>query len=328
MKATVDLQVAEPECPKGWPIRALVAEDNPVFQSVLFSMLTRWGYDTVVAQDGNEAWEILQSSNPPRLAVLDWVMPGIDGVEICRRIRAAGNEPYVYILLLTARTDSKDLVEGMEAGADDYVTKPFNLHELRVRLRAGRRILELQDELLRAREELRERATHDSLTGLYNRCSILDSLQKELLRANRENHPIAVLMADLDMFKQVNDTYGHLAGDRVLAEAAQRMQSSIRRYDAIGRYGGEEFLIVLTGCAQDEAESLAWRTQAAIGSQPYVFANGSTRVTGSVGLSWRAAPSPGDMEPLIHEADEALYQAKRDGRNRVCTMLSQGLEVL
>src|SRR5664280_2015057 len=127
-------------------MRVLAAEDNPVFQSVLRSMLTKWGYEAVVARDGNEAWAILQSEHAPRLAILDWMMPGMDGVEICRRLRAAGREPYQYILLLTARTESQDLVDGMEAGADDYLTKPFNAHELRVRLRAGRRILDLQEE--------------------------------------------------------------------------------------------------------------------------------------------------------------------------------------
>src|SRR5438552_2779490 len=145
----------------GQPMRVLAAEDNPVFQSMLRTMLTKWGYAPIVARDGTEAWKILESEEAPRLAVLDWMMPGVDGVEICRRLRSLGREPYIYILLLTARTESQDLIEGMDAGADDYLTKPFNAHELRVRLHAGRRILDLQEELLKTREALREQATHD-----------------------------------------------------------------------------------------------------------------------------------------------------------------------
>jgi PleD family two-component response regulator len=183
-------------------MRVLAAEDNPVFQSMLRTMLTRWGYEAVMARDGNEAWNILQGADAPRLAVLDWMMPGMDGVEICRRIRSAGREPYIYILLLTARNESQDLIEGMDAGADDYLTKPFNAHELRVRIRAGRRILDLQEELLQAREALREQATHDGLTGLLNRAAILAKLDDELARSAREGRPVSVLMVDLDVSRR------------------------------------------------------------------------------------------------------------------------------
>jgi len=221
-----------------YPMKVLAAEDNPIFQSMLANMLTKWGYMPVVARDGNEAWEALQQPDCPQLAILDWMMPGLNGVDICRGVRAAGREPYVYILLLTARTDSQDLVEGMEAGADDYLTKPFQAHELRVRLRAGRRILDLQQQLLAAREALREQATHDGLTGLLNRNSILAILDKELARASREDQPLSVLMVDLDRFKLINDTHGHAAGDTVLCEAARRMRESMRNYESVGRYGG------------------------------------------------------------------------------------------
>jgi PleD family two-component response regulator len=229
------------------PLQVLVAEDNPVFQSMLCGILERWGYAAVSVRDGETAWDILQSEHAPRLAILDWMMPGIDGVEVCRRVRTAGKEPYTYIVLLTARTESRDLVEAMDAGADDYLTKPFRNHELRVRLRAGRRILDLQEELLRAREALRLQATHDALTGLMNRSAILERLRNELSRSSRDRQPLAVLLADLDRFKLVNDKCGHLAGDAVLRESALRMKSALRRYDAVGRYGGEEFLLVLPG---------------------------------------------------------------------------------
>ncbi|HEV3196926.1 MAG TPA: diguanylate cyclase [Bryobacteraceae bacterium] len=298
-------------------MKILAAEDNPLFQSVLRTILTKWGYDATIVRDGVEAWRALQSQDSPRLAILDWMMPGMDGLEVCRRVRAAKREPYVYILLLTGRAESKDLVEGMDAGADDYLTKPLNTHELRVRLRAGRRILDLQEELLQAREALREQATHDSLTGLFNRASILETLHNELSRARRESQPVALLMVDLDRFKQINDTCGHLAGDGVLREAARRMKSAVRRYDAVGRYGGEEFLIVLPGCAADAARAQAERVREALADGTFAAGDQSLAVTCSIGVSCRTRPFLSDTDPLVREADLALYAAKDRGRNRV-----------
>ena len=296
------------------PMRVLAAEDNPVFQSMLKTMLTRWGYEAVMARDGTEAWNLLERSDAPRLAVLDWMMPGMDGVEICRRIRSANREPYVYILLLTARTESQDLIEGMDAGADDYLTKPFNAHELRVRLRAGRRILDLQEELLQAREALREQATHDGLTGLLNRTSILEKLDDELSRAARNGSSVSVLMIDLDRFKSVNDTQGHLAGDAVLREAASRLRSASRRYDSVGRYGGEEFLVVLPGCEAPAARVQAERLREAVAGTPFRADSRPLDMTCSIGLACSSHCPPAE---LVREADDALYQAKANGRNRV-----------
>jgi two-component system cell cycle response regulator len=289
------------------PMRILAAEDNPVFQSMLRTLLRKWGYEAVMAQNGNEAWEILESADPPRLAVLDWMMPGMDGVQICRRVRSTNREHYIYIVLLTARTDSEDLVEGMEAGADDYLTKPFNAQELRVRIRAGRRILDLQD-------ALRLQATHDGLTGLLNRNSILTRLGEEIVRHQRESRPLSLLMVDLDRFKLVNDTYGHLAGDAVLCEAAARMSAVARCYDGLGRYGGEEFLVVLPGCDLAAALAQAERLREAICATPVALPNGGLPVTCSIGV---ACAEGARAETLIRYADEALYQAKAQGRNRV-----------
>jgi two-component system cell cycle response regulator len=314
MTAAADpLTLAQP----GRHSRVLAAEDNPVFQSMLRSMLTKWGYEPIIARDGAEAWRVLAADDAPRLAILDWMMPGLDGVEICRRVRAAGREPYIYILLLTARTDSQDLVEGMEAGADDYLTKPFVAHELRVRLRAGQRILDLQSELVAAREALRVQATIDNLTGIANRGVILESLRTELSRAGREKGPVAVLMADVDRFKQINDTHGHQAGDDVLREVARRMRSAMRNYDAVGRYGGEEFLVLLPGCGADGALAQAERICNVIRSEPFHAAGSFFSVTCSLGVSWRDATSQDDADAMIREADLALNNAKRRGRNRV-----------
>src|ERR1700691_1265078 len=234
-------------------MRILIADDSIVSRHLLDATLRKWGYEVVVACDGLEAWNYLQAEEAPKLAILDWVMPGLTGPEVCRRVRehAQDKESYTYILLLTSKSLKEDLIEGMEAGADDYVTKPFDQHELKVRLRAGTRIIDLQRELIAAKDELREQATKDFLTRIWNRSSILDILQRELVRGTRENRPVGVVLADLDRFKNVNDSFGHFAGDALLREFSRRMQTSMRAYDSIGRYGGEEFLIVLPGC--DEA---------------------------------------------------------------------------
>jgi len=309
-------------------MRVLAAEDNPVFQSMLRNMLTKWGYEAVGACDGNEAWRILQADDAPRMAILDWMMPGMDGVEVCRRVRSTGREPYQYILLLTGRTESQDLVDGMEAGADDYLTKPFVAQELRVRLRAGRRILDLQEELVLAREALREQATHDGMTGLLNRTAVLQALDNEAARAQREGHPLALLIADFDHFKAVNDTYGHLAGDAVIREGARRMKSVVRRYDALGRYGGEEFLMVLPGCDAVAAHAQGNRLRAAIAAEPFEVAGAFLRVTCSVGVASRLNPAITEVDALIREADLALYQAKDGGRDRVEACGSRGMETV
>jgi diguanylate cyclase (GGDEF)-like protein len=298
-------------------LRVLAAEDNPVIQTVLQTMLTWWGYQPVMARDGTEAWEILQQDDAPRLAILDWVMPGLDGVELCRRVRAATREPYTYILLLTARNDSKDVVEGMDAGADDYLTKPFNAHELRARLRAGSRIIHLQEQLLQTREALRHQAMHDGLTGLLNHAAILEAIDNELARARRTDQPVTLLIADLDRFKQINDTFGHLVGDLVLKEAARRMKSAVRSYDSIGRYGGEEFLIVMAGCDGESARVQAERIREAVGGEPIRVGDSAISVTTSIGVSSREIADPADSTTILREADQALYLSKRTGRNRV-----------
>jgi len=297
-------------------MKILAAEDNPIFQTMLRSMLTKWGYEVVIGRDGIEALDILQQENAPRLAILDWMMPGLDGVEVCRRVRAGRSEPYIYILLLTARNDSQDVVEAIDAGADDYLTKPFNTLELRARLRAGRRIIELQEELLVAREALRQQAMHDGLTGLLNRTAILGVLQQELARANRDNQSVSILMVDLDHFKQINDSLGHLAGDAVLEEAAVRMKASVRAYDCIGRYGGEEFLVVLPGCGGEGAWAQAERLRQALDTEPFQVGSEGVPVTCSVGCACRSGPSCASADTLIREADGALYAAKHRGRNR------------
>jgi two-component system, cell cycle response regulator len=298
-------------------VKVLIAEDNSGFRQVLERMLQKWGYEVVSASNGLQAWEILQAPEAPRLAILDWMMPELDGVEVCRRVRDQNHEPYIYILLLTAKDTAEELVEGMEAGADDYLKKPVNTHELRVRLRAGQRIIDLQEELVRAREALRRQATRDQLTELWNRTAMFDILTAELTRAKRDSNTVSILMIDLDHFKRVNDTLGHAAGDGVLREAARRMVACVRSYDAVCRYGGEEFLIILPGCDIAAAMLRAEGIRLAVAKDAFQIPEGPLDITCSVGVAASSGDDILDVTELIRKADEALYAAKHNNRNRV-----------
>ena len=298
-------------------MQVLIADDDGVSRRILDKELKKWDYEVVSASDGTEAWDILQREGAPQLAILDWMMPGMTGPEVCTAVRHRAREPYTYILLLTGRTEKRDLIEGMDAGADDYITKPFHAQELEVRLRAGRRILDLEAQMVNAREALRDQATHDTLTHLWNRYAILDILKRELSRASRDGASVGLMMADLDHFKKVNDTWGHLAGDAVLREVARRMQGSVRNYDAVGRYGGEEFLVVLPGSAESSALHLAERLRKSMCAEPIATPEGPIRAAISVGVTaWSGGGNP-PPEVLIRAADAALYRAKALGRNRV-----------
>jgi len=307
-------------------MKVLIAEDDSVSRRMLKAFLVKWGYEVLVATEGEEAWGILQGNDAPRLAVLDWVMPGRDGIDICRSVRQRKGWPYIYILLLTARGQKEDIVEGLEAGADDYVTKPFDSYELRARLRAGRRIVELQEQLLQAREALRDQASRDPLTDLWNHGTILAILRKEVARASRTHSPFAVAMADLDRFKAINDTYGHPAGDAVLREASRRLRGAMRTYDSLGRYGGDEFLAVVPGCDPAAAARFAESSRARIDRQAIETPEGLIPVTISLGVVALENLRHVKSETLVRVADAALYRAKTAGRNRVMLATAQEVE--
>jgi len=298
-------------------MKVLIADDDDVLRHILQTQLSKWGYDVVEARNGLEAWRLLHGNDAPKLAVLDWIMPGMDGVEVCKEIRKREDHPYIYLLLLTAKHKKEDVIAGMEAGADDYLAKPFEPQELKVRLRAGRRILDLQAELLSAREILRYQATHDCLTGLLNRSATIEALRNELDRASRQGSPVCLMLGDIDHFKNINDTYGHAVGDAVLCEAAQRMRSSLRTYDSVGRYGGEEFLFVLPGCDVQNARNQAERLLTAITGPPVELPRITISFTLSFGVVVKYNVAVEDLESLIQSADAALYEAKLQGRNRV-----------
>jgi two-component system, cell cycle response regulator len=293
----------------------LIAEDDRIFRRILQTWLQKFGYRVVVTADGTKAWEILQQDNAPALLILDWMMPGIDGPELCRRIREGSHGFYPYILLVTAKDEKQDVVQGLASGADDYLTKPFYPAELQARLQVGKRILELQRELIRAREEIRFQANHDGLTGMWNRTTILSQLGRELQRGVRARTTTGVLMMDLDHFKKINDEYGHLNGDAVLKEVSRRIQLAVRSYDFVGRYGGEEFLIVLPHCSVEDLRAVAERIRFAVAEAPIVTSTAEMAITVSIGGIATSSPML-DLE-LLSAADSTLYAAKRNGRNRV-----------
>jgi two-component system cell cycle response regulator len=296
-------------------MRVLIADDNQDWGQSLALLLQLWGYEPVVVYDGLAAMACLREPDGPTLALLDGIMPGLNGIDICRVIRREEFQPYRYVIMVTGQGGKNQMLDGLHAGADDYLVKPVDPLELHARLSTAKRILDLQAQLFATQRLLRQQATHDTLTGVGSRAMILDVLQRELTRSQRQGHPLAVIMADLDHFKKINDTYGHLAGDSVLRQTAQRLRAVLRLYDTVGRYGGEEFLIVLPDCGAGIAAALAERLRTCVAAEPVTDGDHAIHVTVSLGL----AACNGEMPPeeLLRIADKALYDAKRAGRNRV-----------
>ncbi|HZQ66916.1 MAG TPA: diguanylate cyclase [Terriglobales bacterium] len=299
-------------------MRVLVAEDSQIYQRIVGRCLQDWGFVATVAKDGNEAWEVLRRPDAPKLLLLDWVLPDIDGIELCNRIRRAGAErSYSYIIVLTGKDGQADMLQAMEAGADDYIVKPFDEPALRARLSVGKRILDLHEELVRARESMRHAATHDWLTGVMNRGAAMQSLEMELERSRRDKKPLGVIMADIDHFKEVNDTCGHLYGDEALKEIAHRFRSKLRVYDTVGRYGGEEFLLILPGADLVNTMVRADELRVLVADRPIVASKISRKITVSMGVAVANGSGGTNAVSLLGMADRSLYAAKKNGRNRV-----------
>ncbi len=297
-------------------VKILLAEDSAIYRRLIETHLKEWGFDFVYAKDGKEAWKLLGQQDAARLALLDWVLPEVDGVELCRRLRGRPEgAPYTYTILLTAKSRKQEMLEAMDAGADDFLAKPFDPHELKARLLVGKRIVELQQKLISANDASHFAACHDFLTGVWNRAEILGFLQRELARARRDVTNVGIVLVDVDHFKKVNDRFGHDAGDCVLKEIAKRLVNALREYDGVGRYGGEEFLLVIPGCDLATTVRRADQIRELISSRPIPTATGATTVTLSMGAT--VAESSTNSEQLVRRADIALYQAKHNGRNRV-----------
>jgi two-component system cell cycle response regulator len=296
-------------------MKILIADDDRLSRKLLEKILQRVGYDVIAVENGRQAADQLCKPDGPRLALLDWMMPELDGPGVCRVVRRNRKLSYVHMILLTSKESKQDVIQGLQSGADDYLIKPCDPEELEARLRTGQRILQLEDKLVEAREDMRFNATHDTLTGLFNRRVILDLLGRELARTQREQGCTSILMGDVDYFKKVNDTYGHMVGDEVLMEIARRLLASVRSYDFVGRYGGEEFLIVLNSCERSFALARAEEIRKSVAQSPVQTSRGFVAVTVSFGVLSSKDWGARTVEDLLRETDAALYSSKAAGRN-------------
>ncbi|NJP05253.1 MAG: diguanylate cyclase [Chloroflexaceae bacterium] len=296
-------------------MRVLIVDDDPIHRRLLQASL-KTAHDVYEADDGQAAWELLQRESF-HFVITDWMMPQMDGVDLIRNIRASNWISYTYIILVTAKGNRHDMIEGLESGADDYMIKPFDQAELRARMTIGERILNLE-------MRLRELATHDYLTALLNRRAIYDEVNKELQRARRTGYPLSLIMLDIDHFKKVNDTHGHLVGDEALCLVANTLKEGARSYDTVGRWGGEEFLILLPETSLLEASQVAERVRISVSTTSLVLPDQSPlHVQISLGVTSTSIGqlTNGELPALnmlLQQADDALLLAKRTGRNRVC----------
>jgi two-component system cell cycle response regulator len=303
--------------------RILVVDDHEDNIEVLRLRLESWGYVTDAVKDGAAALRVVEQT-PPDLILLDVMMPEVSGIEVARRVKANRSLPFIPIIMQTALDSTEAKVEGLEAGADDYITKPIDFAELKARLRSMLRIKRLQEaleererELLEVNERLRHMSQTDGLTGLDNRRHLNDRLEEMFQHAQRLAEPFSCVMCDLDHFKSVNDTYGHQAGDEVLKQLSAILKEEAREIDRVGRYGGEEFMVLLPGTVLDAAVTFAERVRKRIEGHTFSFPGGSLSRTASFGVSGWPHPKIKACDSLVRAADDALYVAKEMGRNRV-----------
>jgi two-component system, cell cycle response regulator len=295
----------------------LVVDDNPDNLEIISTRLRFRGYDVLVAERGEEAIAKVHGEAPD-LILLDIMMPDMDGYEVARRIRAERDLPYIPIIVVTARDSTEDKVTGLDAGADDYLTKPINFPELEARVRSMLRIKRLQDQLEETNRELEQLSISDGLTGLYNHRHLHEMLAGEYERSRRTEEPMSVVMFDLDRFKDVNDTFGHQAGDRVLEELAAILRECAREIDKLGRYGGEEFMAILPDSDAEAGAVFAERVRQLVENQRFdIQTDEPLRMTVSAGVASYPADKADNPRRLVHQADLALYSAKHSGRNQV-----------
>ena len=303
-------------------MKFLVVEDDAISRLILKKTLEKQGYKIILAENGKKGWEIFQKEKENiYLIIVDWIMPEMDGLKLCKKIRASNLNHYVYIIFLSAKGEKKDIITGLEAGADDYLTKPFEPLELLSRIKVGLRIIALEQRLKEINQKLQFLAITDGLTGILNRRAILERLKEEIHRAKRENYTLAIIMADIDHFKKINDEYGHLIGDKILIEIAKRLKSHLRPYDHLGRYGGEEFLIIISKIDKEKAIKASERLRKCICENVFKIDNQRLNISISLGVTCIKSSLDIKMENLIEKsiktADNALYKAKEKGRNCV-----------
>ena len=298
------------------PVKILIADDDLTSRLVLSGVLKKYGHEVVVTMDGAEAWDAMQRPDAPTIAILDWMMPGLAGVDVCRRVRGLQSDQPPYLILLTSKGEKADIVAGLEAGADDYLAKPFDPGELRARVDVGRRIIELQARLLETRDALAHEATHDPLTGALNRRAFADVLSRALSEERRYHGGLALGICDIDEFKKVNDAHGHQVGDEVLVGLVRLITANLRGHDVLSRHGGDEFVVLAGHVGSADVGRIFERMRAAVADHPMPTLAGGLAVTLSFGVStWKEGQTE---DELLAAADAALYRAKSAGRNRVC----------
>ncbi len=308
-------------------MRVLLADSDSERMRQLEGWLSKWGYEVTPSRNGVDAWAKIESERKPVLAVLAWRMEGMLGIDVCRRLRLHPDLPSAYVLLLVDSRGQEELFDGLNAGADDFLFAPLDSVETRARIRTGARVLETELALKASQDALRVQSTRDAITGSWNHASILEVLQKERDRARRKSGSVGVVLADLDEFRKVNENLGHPVGDEVLREAARRMNSSVRPYDSVGRYGGEEFLIVLPGSDGLGALTVAERIRENFAGRPVLTSAGPVPVTLSLGVAAEGGEAGLDDSALLIAAGSALARAQRSGRNRTALADESGLEI-
>jgi len=304
-------------------MEVLIVEDDPVSRQLLSRTLSKMDYNVIEAKDGKEAWEILQR-DPIQLVITDWFMPEMDGLDLTRLIRKAELPNYVYVVILTSQEGIDNVIDGLAAGADDYLVKPFNPRELKARLKIGVRVLDLEQRLKGAHEKMHALAMLDELTKIWNRRAFYGHALSELERSDRENLCLCMIMLDIDHFKSVNDRYGHLVGDQALKMVADTLKANIREYDRVGRWGGEEFVVILPSTTLEEAATIAERLRVNVSSAELALDNSPGDVLQlqiSLGVAGTRGGEGVNLDTLVDRADEMLYQAKERGRNQVCTYM-------
>ncbi len=296
-------------------MRVLIADDDATSRLVLTGVLQKCGFEVVVTKDGTEAWEAMRRADAPMLAILDWMMPGLAGVDVCRRIRNLSSRQRPYLVILTSRGEKTDIVAGLEAGADDYLAKPFDPGELRARIDVGRRMIDLEARLLEANDALAHEAMHDPLTGALNRRAFAEVLSRALSEEHRYHNGLALAICDVDHFKKINDAHGHQVGDEVLCEIVRLVAGNLRGHDVVGRHGGDEFVLLAGHVGYVGVGVIFERARAAVADRPVHTRAGDLSITVSFGVSvWGEGET---ADELLAAADVALYQAKNAGGNRV-----------
>ncbi len=295
--------------------KILVVDDNLTSRLILTSALKKWGYEPIQASNGKEALSILSQPNTPMIVLLDWIMPEMDGIDVVKNLKQMDKEIYPYVIMLTAKTEKEEVITGLEAGADDYVRKPFDMEELQARIKVGIRTINLQKKLIETQKVLEHEALHDPLTGVLNRRGVLERLNEEIERGYRKGTYTCVAMFDIDHFKKVNDAYGHQIGDEVLKGFTKIISEKTRAYDSLGRLGGEEFLLIIPETSENDSISTLERLLNEIRNAPIQTSAGDLKITTSIGgIIIYGKPT---IDKVIKLVDDALYKAKERGRDQL-----------